>query len=131
MNFLRKSRRLESSAGPVVGFANMLDDLTKPERMLLLKFVCAFAWTDLEVQKQEREFIRRLMGTLKLESDEAEQVDQWLRLPPSPEELDPEKVPRNHRALFLECARRVIESDGHVDPNEAELYDTLEQLLFV
>ncbi len=109
----------------------MLADLTRDERLLLLKFVCAFAWTDLEVQKQEREFVRRLVETLELDEDEAGQVDAWLKLPPSPEEIDPEKVPRQHRALFLDYAKQIIESDGRVDTNEAELYDTLEALLGV
>jgi hypothetical protein len=107
----------------------MLTSLTKKERLLLLKFVCAFAWTDLKVQRRESEFVRRLIDRLELDPEDAERALEWLKLPPAPEEIDPESVPKKHRALFLQFAREVIEVDGKIDPNEAELYETLEQLL--
>ncbi|MEZ4375236.1 MAG: TerB family tellurite resistance protein [Polyangiaceae bacterium] len=107
----------------------MLETLSKDDRLLLLKFVCAFAWADLQVQKQERQFVHRLVKQLKLEKDEAKLVDGWLANPPTPEEVDPATVPRKHRKLFLDTAKKLIESDGNIDPNEAEIFELLEQLL--
>jgi hypothetical protein len=37
----------------------MFDALSRDERLLLLRFVCAFAWTDLEVTPRERAFVER------------------------------------------------------------------------
>lgn len=106
-----------------------METLSKDERLLLLKFVCAFAWADLEVRTQERQFIQRLVKQLKLEADEAEQVEGWLQNPPTPEEVDPAQVPRRHRKLFLETAKSLIEADGNIDSNEAEVFELLDQLL--
>jgi len=106
-----------------------METLSKDDRLLLLKFVCAFAWADLEVQNQERKFVHRLVKQLKLDSDEAQQVEGWLANPPAPEEVDPATVPRRHRKLFLDTAKKLIESDGNIDPNEAEIFELLEQLL--
>jgi len=107
----------------------MLDQLNKRERMLLLKFVCAFAWADLEVKKSERDLVRRLVNTLHLEDDEKREVEQWLKRPPKPEEVDPNRIPRAHRELFLETARQMIAVDGEIDPAERENLELLEQLL--
>ncbi|MBX3182557.1 MAG: TerB family tellurite resistance protein [Polyangiaceae bacterium] len=107
----------------------MLDTLKRDERLLLLKFVCAFAWADLEVDRKERRFVLRLVRQLKLTPDEREQVEGWLENPPTPEEVDPATVPHRHRQLFLDTAKRVIEADGNIDPNEAEVFELLEQLL--
>ena len=54
-----------------------------------------------------------------------------LRTPaaPSPEEVDPTRVPREHRQLFLDAARAVFNADGVIDPKERENFELLEQLL--
>ena len=39
-----------------------LDRLKGRERLNLLKFVCSFAWADLEIRSEERRFIKRLGG---------------------------------------------------------------------
>jgi hypothetical protein len=39
----------------------MFDALTRDERLMLLRFVCAFAWTDLEITPRERAFMERLV----------------------------------------------------------------------
>jgi uncharacterized membrane protein YebE (DUF533 family) len=101
----------------------MLDELkklNKRQRMLLLEFVCAFAWADLEVTDKERELIAWLMQRLELEADEVKQVEQWLKLPPKVDEIDPNRVPRAHKELFVELARQMIEADGRIDPAERE-----------
>lgn len=101
----------------------MLDELkklNKRQRLLLLEFVCAFAWADLEVSEKERELITWLVQRLELEPDELAKVDQWMKLPPKPDEIDPNKVPRAHKELFVELARQMIEADGRIDPAERE-----------
>jgi uncharacterized membrane protein YebE (DUF533 family) len=105
-----------------------LKSLSKKQRLLLLEFVCAFAWADLEVTDEERAFVGRLVKRLELEDDEIARVEQWLRIPPKPEEIDPNRVPRAHKELFLDCARKMIKADGHVDPAERETLQLLEQL---
>jgi uncharacterized tellurite resistance protein B-like protein len=109
--------------------AEELKSLTKKQRLLLLEFVCAFAWADLEIRDEERAFIARLVKRLELEDDEIAQVEQWLRIPPKPEDIDPNLVPHAHKELFLDCARRMIKADGRVDPAERETLQLLEQLI--
>lgn len=107
----------------------MLSELTSEQRLLLLEFVCAFAWADLEIRDEERAFVHRLVRQLDLSREEAEKVDEWLKVPPKPEDIDPNKVPHRHRELFLEAARQMIGSDGEIAPEEAENYELLQQLL--
>jgi tellurite resistance protein len=94
-----------------------------------MRFICSFAWADLEVQPEEREFIARLINALQLDPKEAGRVLEWLDLPPRAEDLDPEDIPREHRQLFLDAARAVMSRDGEIDPDEAENFSLLEQLL--
>lgn len=107
----------------------MLDKLKKEERLLLLKFVCAFAWADLEVKDSEKKLVRKLVSQLKLDKDEAKEVEGWLKRPPSPEEVDPNRVPRAHRKLFIETARQMIVADGEVDEAERENLSLFRALL--
>ena len=107
----------------------MLNELSRNERVLLLKFVCAFAWADLEIKESERDFVLRLIDRLGLAEDEQKQATSWLKHGVPPEEVDPNRVPRRHRELFLQCAREVMAVDGEVDVNEAENYALLEALL--
>ncbi|SRR5690606_29673911 len=110
----------------------MLDELkklTQKERLLLLEFVCAFAWADLEISKQERDYVSHLMLGMDLDRDEVAKVEQWMKLPPRPEEIDPNRVPRAHRELFVEYARRMIAADGHIDPAERENFRLFKALL--
>ncbi len=85
-----------------------------------MKFVCSFAWADLEVQPEERRFVARLARTLRLDADERAQVEEWLKTPPRPEEVDPTTIPKAHREIFLETVRALVASDGQVSPEEAE-----------
>jgi hypothetical protein len=106
-----------------------LADLSKDDQLRLMRFVCSFAWADLHVQDKERKFVHALVRKLKLKPAEAKQVDQWLKLPPRPEEVDPADVPIEHRDLFLQTARDIIFADGEVHPEEAATFQLLEQLL--
>ncbi len=105
-----------------------LTDLDREDRLRLMRFVCAFAWADLEVQDDEKKVVEKMIDTLDLEADRA-QIERWLRSPPPPEEVDPTRVPRAHRELFLDAARSIFGADGVIDPKEQENFELLEQLL--
>jgi len=106
-----------------------LAKLPKEERLQLMKFVCSFAWADLEIADQERRFVHKLVKKLHLDADEAKQVERWLELPPRVEEVDPAMVPHAHRSIFLNAAREVIAADGTISEEERENFALLEQLL--
>lgn len=106
----------------------MIDSLSPSDRLLLMKFACAFAWTDLRVDEAERQFIDRLIVRLGLE-DHRGQVNNWLKSPPREEDVDPTRVPPEHRQLFLDAAREVFRADGVVDTFEQEQFALLEELL--
>ncbi|AUX21209.1 hypothetical protein SOCEGT47_016880 [Sorangium cellulosum] len=106
----------------------MLDKLSREERLQLMRFVCSFAWADLQVREQEREFVRKMILRLDLDADEAKEVRGWLEVPPAADEVDPMRIPRAHRQLFLETAREMISSDGEVGEEERETLSLLEQL---
>jgi uncharacterized membrane protein YebE (DUF533 family) len=107
----------------------MLDALDREDRLQLMRFVCSFAWADLEISDREREFIINMVARLDLDEEEQKQVNEWLEMPPSADELDPADIPREHRQLFLDAARALILADGDVDDAEAENLVILDQLL--
>ena len=98
----------------------VLKELTREERLLLMRFVCSFAWADLEVRPEERELVARLIRRLRLDHDERQQVLQWLESPPPPRSVDPELVPRDHRMKFLRAVESTVTVDGEVSPEERE-----------
>ncbi|MFO0686499.1 MAG: TerB family tellurite resistance protein [Sandaracinus sp.] len=106
-----------------------LAKLPKEERLQLMKFVCSFAWADLEIADQERRWVHKLVQRLGLDADEAKQVERWLELPPRAEEVDPAQVPHAHRSIFLNAAREIIAADGTISDEERENLALLEQLL--
>jgi len=106
-----------------------MKSLSKEDRLQLMKFVCSFAWADLQVRSSERHMVGKLVKKLKLGHDEKQKVEEWLKVPPPADEVDPNNVPRAHRALFLETVRELISSDGDIDPAEAENYALFEQLM--
>ncbi len=113
----------------LIGYGVGMKKLGPADRMRLMRFVCSFAWADLEVQKEERSFVARLMRKLELDDDERKQVEEWLEVPPRPEDVDPGQVPAEHRKLFLRTIKQVIAADKVVDPDESENLELFEQLL--
>jgi uncharacterized tellurite resistance protein B-like protein len=107
----------------------MYESLSRDERMLLVRFVCAFAWTDLEVTDKERAFVKRLVARLGLEGEDAEDAEGWLHIAPAPGSVDPKQVPAEHRHAFVEAVRAMIYADGHVDPEEREQFEKLRSAL--
>ena len=95
-------------------------ELSRDERMLLLRFACSFAWVDLKVGPEEREFIARMMRRLELDEEERRKVEAWLVTPPPMDSVDPALVPAEHRLLFVRAAESVISVDGQIDPAERE-----------
>ncbi len=107
----------------------MLDALNREDRLQLMRFVCSFAWADLEITDEEREFIVKMVVRLELDDEEQDQVAQWLEVPPRADDLDPADIPKEHRQLFLDAAKAMIMSDGNVEDVEAENLIILDQLL--
>ncbi len=95
-------------------------ELNRDERLLLLRFVCAFAWADFEVRSSERAFVSRLMHHLQLDDDERGQVEIWLTERPAPESVDPALVPKEHRMRFVRAIESVIAIDAEISPAERE-----------
>jgi uncharacterized tellurite resistance protein B-like protein len=102
--------------------------LAREDRLRLMKFVCTFAWADLEIQSEERDFVGKMIKHLELE-DDRKQIEGWLKHPPAPEEVDPTDIPAEHRELFLDAVRRLVAADERIDPKEAEMLALFEQLL--
>jgi len=102
--------------------------LKRSERLQLLRFVTSFAWADLSVSHEERAFIHRLVAKLHLDDEEARQVEEWIKVPPPPDEVDPTQVPHEHRQIFLGTVREMMEADGNVSEEERESLELLEQL---
>lgn len=107
----------------------MLRELSRDERLLLLRFVCSFAWSDLEIRPEERAFVSRLMRRLELDEQESRQVEAWLEEPPPPESVDPVLVPREHRMRFIQTIESLIAVDGEIAPAEKEQLLLFAQLL--
>ena len=94
-----------------------------------MKFVCSFVWADLEVADKERTHVKKLMAKLGLDAEEAKQVEEWLTVPPPPEDVDPNRIPQAHKQLFLKTLDGVIGADGKKSEEERELMALLKELL--
>jgi len=97
--------------------------------MDLMRFVCSFVWTDLKVAQAERDLVMRIAGRLHLAEAEVRQVAEWLRAPPRADEVDPTRVPHEHRQLFLAAAEAAIRADGRVVPAERDSLALFRDLL--
>ena len=52
----------------------MLNELDRADRLQLMKFVCSFAWADLEIHRKERAFVRDLVQRLEFELEDTGSV---------------------------------------------------------
>ena len=105
-----------------------LNELSRAERLQLLRFVTSFAWADLSVSEAERAFIHSLVNRLHLDAEESRQVEEWIKVPPPPDEVDPTRVLHEHRQIFIATVREMVEADGDVSEEERENLSLLEQL---
>jgi uncharacterized tellurite resistance protein B-like protein len=103
--------------------------MSHEDRLRLMKFVCSLAWADLEVRPKERAFVKKMVKRLHLDEAEAKLVDEYLKVPPPAEEVDPARVPHKHRKVFLDAVKKMAEADGEIDAEEKESLALLEQLL--
>ena len=104
-----------------------LEDLSITHRRTLVHAACVAAWSDLEVQPEERGIILDLCLQLALPQADWIRAQSWLDAPPPM--LDPNLIPREHASLFVDALVRVIESDGRVDPAESETLGLIRELL--
>jgi len=107
----------------------MLSSLDRDARLQLMKFVCSFAWADLEVNEAERNFVHDLIERLQLDPDERDAVEAWLSSPPDPDEIYPQEIPVEHREIFLKTTLALIAADGELAEAETENYNLLSQLV--
>ena len=106
-----------------------MDQLNREDRLRLVKFVCSFAWADLEIRPEERSFVDQIVQSLELSDEDQSKVEGWLAVPPNPETVDPTRIPLAQRKLFLDSIEGVIVSDGEVAPKERENLALLRDLL--
>ncbi len=106
-----------------------LSELAPEDRLRLMRFVCSFAWADLEIQPHERSYIANLIERLDLAASERSQVVAWLSEAPSPDDVDPTAVPLEHRRVFIDAIRGVIAADGKLTPEEVESFHVFRELL--
>lgn len=102
---------------------------TSEDRLRLLRFVCSFAWADLDISQAERDYIWQLTERLHLDDAEKAQVERWLQMPPPAEDIDPFDIPVDQRQAVLEAAAALIRSDGQVAQAELESFVLLESLI--
>jgi len=107
----------------------MFEQLSRDERLLLLRFVCAFAWTDLQIREGERQFVQRLMDRMQLSAEDRQEVAGYLHVAPPPGATNPELVPVAHRQLFIDAVCALIYADGEVDAEERERFESLRAAL--
>lgn len=106
-----------------------IHDLDREDRLRLMRFICSFAWADLEVADSEKTFVRKMIEELALDEAEKAEVERYLKVPPAPEDIDPTDIPAEHRQVFLNTALRMVGADGVVDEREVENFALFEQLL--
>lgn len=94
--------------------------LNHEDRLLLMRFICSFAWADLEIRDEERALVSSMIRRLQFNEREGRQIREWLEVPPRPDAVDPANVPKKHREVFLEAMRSTIAADGQIAPEEQE-----------
>lgn len=109
----------------------MFDDLSRDEKLRLLRFLCSFAWADLEINPEERALVARLVDRMALDADDAAEAMAWLDHPPREDDLDPYDIPDAHKRLFLDAALAMMGADGVVDTMEVESFALFESLMGV
>jgi uncharacterized tellurite resistance protein B-like protein len=107
----------------------MLEKLDRTTRLRLLRVLTAAAWVDGEVQAEERAFYERLLDKLALPKDERDIAEGYLEKPPHPAEVDPMKIPPEHRETLVKLIWQLVGADSNMDPHELQTIRDLEELL--
>lgn len=98
-------------------------------RLLLIRFACAMAWTDLELHPTERTAVYDLFSRLELPEKDRARVSEWLKTPPLVDDVDPQEIPKVAATLFLEECERIVEADGVLREEEIDAMQLLRQIL--
>jgi uncharacterized tellurite resistance protein B-like protein len=106
-----------------------LEQLDREDRLRLVKFLCSFAWADLEIRPEERTFVDYVVRSLELSEEDQSKVEGWMSIPPNPEAVDPTRIPLAQRKLFLDSIEGVIAADGEIAVEERENLALLRDLL--
>lgn len=117
---LRRTRVSKTNELPIT-------DMSIADRKRLVQVACVAAWSDADLAAEEREFVLKLAKALELDDEAISQVAVWLKH--GPPDLDPNVIPRQHKATFLEVFRAVVAADGYIDPEESEVMILLDELL--
>jgi tellurite resistance protein len=104
-------------------------ELTTDEKLSVMRFICAFAWADLEIQNDEVKLINQIMQALELDKKHYQTVYQWLKRPPRAEDVDPFTIPDNLKEIILDAATGVILADGELQDSEMEMLELLQNIL--
>jgi uncharacterized tellurite resistance protein B-like protein len=107
----------------------MLEKLDRTTRLRLLRILAAAAWVDGEVEDRERAFVEKILTRLPIPEDERKTVRGYLDTPPHPAEVDPSKIPPEHRELLVGLVSELVHADGKVDPEEETALEDLRALL--
>lgn len=107
----------------------MLEKLDRTTRLRLLRVLTAAAWVDGDVQPEERAFFEKLLDKMALPKDERAIAMGYLDMPPHPAEVDPTKIPPEHRETLVKLVWQLVGADSSVDPAELEAVRDLEALL--
>jgi uncharacterized tellurite resistance protein B-like protein len=107
----------------------MLERLDRTTRLRLLRVLAAAAWVDGEVQDHERAFVEKLLDKLPIGDDERKVALAYLDAPPHPAEVDPSKIPPEHREALVKLVWQIIGADGKISDDEMQAVKDLEELL--
>ena len=100
----------------------MLNRLDREDRLLLMRYICSFAWADHKIRPEERELTHRFGELLGLDVEEMGQVEAWLESPP---DVSPTSIPPEKRVVFVEVISSIILADGEISPEEQQLFQKL------
>ena len=83
-------------------------------RLRLLRVLTAAAWVDGEVQPEERAFFEKLLSKLPIGKDERDVAMGYLDKPPHPAEVDPMKIPPEHRETLVKLVWQLVGADSNM-----------------
>jgi uncharacterized tellurite resistance protein B-like protein len=107
----------------------MLEKLDRTMRLRLLRVLAAAAWVDGEVQDSERAFLSKVLSKLPIDEADKATAMGYLDTPPHPAEVDPTKIPQEHREALVKLVWQLIGSDGQIGEQETQAVKDLEELL--
>jgi len=101
--------------------------MTPRQRLELVQLACVAAWSNAEVNADERAAVRDLARHFGLTAAEQREVDRWLS--EGAPDFDPYAIPHAHREADFRAVIEVVTSDGRLDPEESALLRVLRELL--